>query len=247
MQNLVGGIQLTVCQYTILNQLECTGQSLPQATYAQLLEAIGFMYGETSTDFNLPTLARLLNGIRFNIVTNSTESSDDQCLGINVVGEISYMGDSNEHGQRRDWFAADGSWLQKDNYPLLFAAIGYTFGGSGDTFCLPNLPAIAASPIPRLVLKPLIRAGINTQNDGSGDSCYLGSVIEFAGAASTLSDSWSPCDGRILLISTNAPLFEIIGNQFGGVPDQSFALPKMESNHGTNYFICVMGDFPRHE
>ncbi|MBN1659541.1 MAG: tail fiber protein [Anaerolineae bacterium] len=37
------------------------------------------------------------------------------------------------------WHWCDGASLNKDEYPELFAAIGYNFGGSGDNFNLPNL------------------------------------------------------------------------------------------------------------
>ncbi|NEW92761.1 phage tail protein [Rhodopseudomonas sp. BR0M22] len=36
------------------------------------------------------------------------------------------------------WLPCDGTTLSKSVYPDLFAAIGYTWGGSGDQFCLPG-------------------------------------------------------------------------------------------------------------
>jgi microcystin-dependent protein len=36
------------------------------------------------------------------------------------------------------WLICDGSTVAKDDYPTLFAAIGYTYGGSGTNFRLPN-------------------------------------------------------------------------------------------------------------
>lgn len=38
-----------------------------------------------------------------------------------------------------DWLIANGGSLQKALYSELFAVIGYTYGGSGDYFNLPNL------------------------------------------------------------------------------------------------------------
>ena len=38
-----------------------------------------------------------------------------------------------------DWLIANGGSLQKALYLELFAVIGYTYGGSGDYFILPNL------------------------------------------------------------------------------------------------------------
>lgn len=37
------------------------------------------------------------------------------------------------------WLSCDGSSLPRDDYWLLFGVIGYTFGGSGDNFNLPDL------------------------------------------------------------------------------------------------------------
>jgi len=39
----------------------------------------------------------------------------------------------------RGWFPCDGSLLSTTAYPNLFAVIGYTFGGSGTSFNVPNL------------------------------------------------------------------------------------------------------------
>lgn len=36
------------------------------------------------------------------------------------------------------WLAADGSTVEVSDYPDLFAAIGYTYGGSGNSFRLPD-------------------------------------------------------------------------------------------------------------
>ena len=38
-----------------------------------------------------------------------------------------------------NWRQCNGATLSKTTYPELFAVIGYTYGGSGDNFELPNL------------------------------------------------------------------------------------------------------------
>lgn len=38
------------------------------------------------------------------------------------------------------WLAEDGATMEVSNYPALFSVIGYTYGGSGTVFQLPNVP-----------------------------------------------------------------------------------------------------------
>lgn len=45
------------------------------------------------------------------------------------------------------WKLCDGSPLDKYDYPFLFDELGYTFGGSGDSFLLPNL----SGPITQII------------------------------------------------------------------------------------------------
>ena len=42
-------------------------------------------------------------------------------------------------GPTTNWRQCNGATLSKTTYPELFAVIGYTYGGSGDNFELPNL------------------------------------------------------------------------------------------------------------
>jgi microcystin-dependent protein len=52
------------------------------------------------------------------------------------VGQITMFQGSTLPSSRWAW--CDGSLLQKSVYTELFAQIGYTYGGSGDNFALPN-------------------------------------------------------------------------------------------------------------
>lgn len=58
---------------------------------------------------------------------------------------------------------------------------------------------------------------------------------------------WAPCDGRLLDIASNAPLFSLLGTQFGGDGQKTFALPnlkdKQPAEHLT-YCIAVAGNYP---
>jgi microcystin-dependent protein len=60
---------------------------------------------------------------------------------------------------------------------------------------------------------------------------------------------WEFCQGQIMSISQNTPLFSLIGTTYGGDGVKTFALPDMrnllpEDNNGLNYIICVNGIYP---
>lgn len=57
------------------------------------------------------------------------------------------------------------------------------------------------------------------------DSAYIGMIIPWPlGFAPR---NWAFCDGSLISISTNTPLFAIIGNRFGGNGQTNFALPNL--------------------
>lgn len=70
------------------------------------------------------------------------------------------------------WLRCEGQSLRTNQYPVLFAVIGYTYGGSGPDFNLPNLSGkavIGAGQGPNLTARPIGQAsgtdavGLNTQ------------------------------------------------------------------------------------
>lgn len=63
--------------------------------------------------------------------------SADQWVYIRTpdVGDIKQSIQSGDHN---GWLICNGRSLSKNNYPNLFSIIGYSFGGSGNSFNLPN-------------------------------------------------------------------------------------------------------------
>nr|DAG81238.1 MAG TPA: Long tail fiber [Caudoviricetes sp.] len=51
---------------------------------------------------------------------------------------------SGFNGDRGDFMICNGRSLNKNSYPALFSAIGYTFGGSGNNFNLPDMRGLVA-------------------------------------------------------------------------------------------------------
>lgn len=71
----------------------------------------------------------------------------------------------------------------------------------------------------------------------------LGMVYMFAGNFAP--EGYAMCDGELLPISQNVPLFNIIGTMYGGDGTTTFALPKLSApTLGINYVIAVKGIFP---
>ena len=64
------------------------------------------------------------------------QESDQRYFGQGVPAGtvVAYAGQNIPNG----WIACHGQWLNRHQYPNLFNAIGYTYGGSGDGFHLPE-------------------------------------------------------------------------------------------------------------
>ena len=55
-------------------------------------------------------------------------------------------------------------------------------------------------------------------------SAFIGEIRAFA---SELPDGWIPCEGQVLPINGNVPLYSAIGAQFGGDGETTFAVPDL--------------------
>jgi len=56
-----------------------------------------------------------------------------------------------------------------------------------------------------------------------------------------------PCEGQSLQVPTNAALYSILGNRFGGDGIQTFCLPDLRGKEpipNTKYYICISGVYP---
>jgi microcystin-dependent protein len=56
---------------------------------------------------------------------------------------------------------------------------------------------------------------------------------------------WAPCDGQTLSINQNTALFSLLGTNFGGDGQTTFALPTLKAPAaGLGYYIALQGVFP---
>ena len=152
------------------------------------------------------------------------------------------------------WLVADGSPFTIPQKEALYETIGTQFGGNDAVFFeLPNLigraivgagmgPGLAPVSVGELIdnkasgtvsglgINYLINvAGTPPPSGGNGgfpaNVAMLGEVIAFAGTAAP--DGWLLCDGSLLPVAQNQPLFELIGTTYGGDGRESFALPDL--------------------
>lgn len=152
------------------------------------------------------------------------------------------------------WLAADGSPFAISQNVALFETIGSAFGGNNEVFFeLPDLkgravmgagagPGLApvavgqvvdnsaSNLVPGLGINYVINTG-GTAPPPSGNGGFpqemamLGEVIAYAGQ--TVPAGWALCDGALLAVQANQPLFELIGTTYGGDGRESFALPDL--------------------
>lgn len=72
---------------------------------------------------------------------------------------------------------------------------------------------------------------------------YIGQIILFAGNYAP--KNWRFCDGQLMRAPKNQALFSILGSQYGGNGESSFALPKIDPPApNLHYIICVDGNYP---
>jgi microcystin-dependent protein len=81
----------------------------------------------------------------------------------------------------------------------------------------------------------------------AGSDCFVGEVGYFAFQFTPA--GYSPADGSVIAITSNLPLYSLIGSKFGGDGAKTFALPKIapvNTGNGTtvNAYICVNGVYP---
>ena len=76
------------------------------------------------------------------------------------------------------------------------------------------------------------------------DNVYVGQILLLPYNFSPV--NLAPCDGQLLQITQNTALFSLIGTNFGGDGQKTFALPNYQglAPKGSQYFIVLNGIFP---
>ena len=68
---------------------------------------------------------------------------------------------------------------------------------------------------------------------------YIGQICQFPWPWAP--QGWAACNGAILAIQSNEALYSLLGNEFGGTPGKTFALPDLrpKDENGTPIQIEV--------
>lgn len=108
----------------------------------------------TQEEFNdLINNNQIKDGQMYNVLDSGINAQTELPVGAGII----WWG--TPESIPANYMAAEGQELDKNDYPALFKVIGYTYGGSGDKFKLPNIKG-------RVVIHP----------DGSTDFIKLGTT-----------------------------------------------------------------------
>lgn len=143
--------------------------------------------------------------------------------------------------EMKGWLYCAGQTFQTANFPELYKAIGNRYGGDAtqETFALPDLQEQE---------KALngVRYQIAVEENEMAPLLILGSI--FLWGMDTPPEGCAFCDGTLLRIPENTPLYTILMVRFGGNGTSTFALPDLreaEKNlQGVRYVIAVEGVYP---
>ena len=130
---------------------------------------------------------------------------------------------------------ADGKSLAVADYPEISNLYQQSFGGDTNHF---NIPKIA----PRNNVACYVRLAKNPYPNSN--DLVIGTINMWPTVAAA-PDHHLPCDGSILKIDDHQILYTVIGNQFGGDSESTFALPKIiDGDKQITYYICTSGTYP---
>ncbi len=122
-----------------------TGDSLPVGAVCRTIRIPDALWCLEAVDGALLSLAELFNWETFGVVTAREAADRFQAVFLDYIGSrcmpiggiIAFAGSvAPEHT-----LFCDGASYSTDDYPALFAVIGYTFGGSGAVFSVPDMRA----------------------------------------------------------------------------------------------------------
>lgn len=134
--------------------------------------------------------------------------------------------------------AADGRELPVPTNQPLMAVFGLTYGGDGLHLGLPNLTGrtpVGGVELGMMGAQTLTLTYLIATEQGGG-APLLGMVAAFGGNYAP--PGWMPASGQTLPISVNVPLYQLIGQTFGGNP-VTFQLPDLDG-----FAVIGAGDAP---
>ncbi|HEX3456986.1 MAG TPA: tail fiber protein [Candidatus Baltobacteraceae bacterium] len=183
-----------------------------------------------------------VNSAARSMASVSPAAHDDQLLGSIMLFPYNFI---PQHFEK-----CAGQILPVRSNPGLYSLLGNRFGGDGfKDFGLPDMRghapvkdltyAIATTGIypdrkrlqPRYAARPLL-----------GELSLVAYRPKY-----TPPSGWATCNGQLLKIDHNGPLYALLGTTFGGDGETTFGLPDLREHEllkGITYVIALQGRFP---
>lgn len=149
----VGETMLTAFKPEATNLLPANGQSVSKSKYAVLDMLMGTRFGGDGQNLALPNLQAPRDCQYVIAVTGDPPPELNPSARKPFVGEIRFL---PYQQPSESLMICDGTQLQIDQHPMLYALIGSAFGGGGKTFALPDLTKVA----PKGYSYYLVNAGV---------------------------------------------------------------------------------------
>lgn len=142
----VGSIMWFAVSSTPTGWLPCDGTTYTNTAYPNLVAVIGTTFGGTpGTNFKVPTISATTGAYYIRYTTAVGVTSTLSLLSAPVGSMVQWPVTSS---YPTGWVRCDGTSYSTSTYADLFTLIGYTYGGSGSSFLVPNISAAGAgSPV----------------------------------------------------------------------------------------------------
>jgi len=236
----VGEVTCFGFKYVPAGWIPCRGQMVSIDQHKQLYSVLGTTFGGDGLAYfgvpNFPTMTDeggLMCISPFGVPPNESRHI--------LPGELAIFPYPGNPPSR--WISCNGQLLQISQHNALFKILGKTFGGDGiTTFAMPMshyLPPLGSGAGPIFYAIPDAPGGSNEQG-------FQGEIKFFP--ATVPPPGWLPCNGRLLTIADNPPLFSLLGVDYGGDGRTTFALPDITAGayvKGLQAFICHDGVWPQ--
>jgi len=240
--------------------MRCDGKELEIQKNFELYNLLRTRYGGDGVyKFALPNLIeegkQLDSGINYYIFTNEygkhpkypKENSVSNDKNISYLGEIDMFALTYAP---EGWKTCQGQTLEIRKNEALYSLLGTKFGGDikYQTFELPYLPKISyETKIPYTIMVDSDARYPYFSDEKIGDLRYIGEIKLFP--CTFIAKGWAVCEGQLLKIEDYRNLYDLIGTQYGGNGEDSFALPNLVGKElireDTRYCIRIEGDCPK--
>lgn len=231
LEPFIGTVICVPFDFTPLGWLACDGAAYPVKQSPPLAQLLGNAFGgNPGISFNVPDLR---SRAPRHVGTSNTR-------GTHGGTEQSTLTLANLPSHNHPFQASpDPADLTAPSGALLAAASGrgvniYTVNSA----LVPLSPGVIL-PVggnqPHTNIQPYVAMNFIIANEGvfpnpagpgvTDDDPFLGEIRIFASAL--IPSNWTSCNGQILAIASNQPLFKLIGNIYGGDGQTTFALPDL--------------------